>query len=463
MKSALLAVNTMTYFVGLVEIGRLLQGQSDYKPVFYFTQQYPKCEQDMAICTAEGMEYVCAFKETPATNSDSSRLTQRQNTIKKICLSLYGSFPVGFFYEMMSYAREFIKIDKLIRRLRPAILIIAGDNTGHNTNILVKVCHKYNIPSAIIPMFTTGPVEAAEAYYYNPIYDCKRVINRIFAYFDPKWVYVHRGKKLLRWPAFKILAMKLFGLVPPLPWVLNSSHADLILVESDAVEKFMLREGIQSEQIKLTGSPANDIMAEHMGNFGRRRDELCHELKLDSSKPIVLCALPPNILYGYSRPECDFKRYEDLVEFWVKSLTEGKNHNILISLHPAIKYEEINYIEEYGVKIARKKSIDLIPFCDLFVAAMSGTIYWATACGKPVLNYDVYKYGYTDFYKYEGIVYTKEKLGFKDLLKKFTTDKKFYNEVLEIQKRDASQWGILDGCGGNRILKNIEELIKKYE
>lgn len=463
MESALLVVGTMPYFVGLVEVGRLLKRQSDYSPVFYFTHPYPKYEQDIAVCEAEGMKYICAFKRTQVVNNDASRLTSRQKYIKKAYLFLYGSFFVGFCYEMLSYAREFMKIDRLIRQLRPAILIIASDNTGHNTDIFVKVCHKYHIPSAIIPMFAAGPVEAAEVYYYNPIYDCKRVINRIFAYFDPKWVYVHRGKKLLRWPAFKILAMKLFGLVPPLPWVVNSSHADLILVENDAVEKFMLREGVKSEQIKLTGSPANDIMAEHIGGFARRRDGLCRELKLDSSKPIVLCALPPNILYGYSRPECDFKRYEDLVEFWVTSLTEVKNHNIVISLHPAIKYEEINYIEEYGVKIAQKKSIDLIPFCDLFVAAMSGTIYWATACGKPVLNYDVYKYGYTDFDKYKGIVYTKEKLGFNDLLKKFTTDKKFYNEVLEIQKRDASQWGILDGCGGNRILKNIEELIKKYE
>ncbi|MBI4235000.1 hypothetical protein HY604_01730 [Candidatus Peregrinibacteria bacterium] len=505
MKKALLAVNTMTYFIGLVEIGRMLKKESGYKPVFYFPQPYPQYRQDLKICEREGMEYVCGFEKADIQGADASRLNPRQNAVKKFLLMVYRNFFVGFAYEFLAYFREFKKIKRLIKNVKPAIIIISGDNTGHNTDILIKVGHKYGVPSAIIPMFTTGPVEAAEAYFYNPAHDCRRFSNRILAYFEPKWVYKHKGKKLLRWPAFKILAMKIFGLKPPLPWIVNSSHADKIMVECEAVKEFMIKEGIPARQILLTGSLANDIMADHLRHFDIRRNELCEKLKLEDSakvpstvlsekfdshvqastlrsnfscrlvsgtfaessldkkKQILLCALPPNILYGYSRPECDFKKYDDLVIFWIKSLVAIKNYNVVISLHPAIKYEEIRYIEDFGVKIAKQKSIDLIPLCDLFVSAMSGTIYWATACRKPVLNYDVYRYRYSDFEDYRGIVYTEEKKEFQNLLVKFANDEKFYAKILEMQKVAALKWGVLDSKGHLRLLKAIDDLTKKHE
>lgn len=460
MRKALLVINTTTYFTGLVEIGRLLLKRSDFVPIFYFTQPYSQYQDHLKICEKEGMQTICGFKKISIVNADSSTLTSQQKAVKNFYLFLYRNFFVGFCYEMMSYIREFIKIHRLIRDVKPVILIIAGDNIGYNTDILVKICHKYGIPSAIIPLWMTNANEPAEAYYSNPAYDGNRFSNRFLGYLDPKWTYVHRKKRLIRWPAFKILAMKFFGLVPPLPWILNSSYADVILAAHQAMKTLMIREGIKSDQIRLTGSIVDDIMTENTKNLENRRDAFTRKLGLPKDKPILLCALPPPILYVFSRSQCDFKNYSDLVEFWIKSLLKAKNYTSIISLHPATQYDEIKYIEDWGVKISQEKIIDLIPLCDIFVASMSTTINFAVACGKPTINYDVYKF--RDIYwKFQGVLDTEQKDEFLLLLKKLTGDKDFYSQVLAKQQSESDQCGMLDGKCSDRILACINDLANK--
>lgn len=460
MSSSLLVINTTTYFTGLVEIGRLLLKRSHYKPIFYFTQPYAQYQDHLKICEKEGMQAICAFKKINIVNADSSTLTSQQKVAKKFYLFLYRNFFVGFCYEMMSHIREFIKIHRLIKQVNPDILILAGDNIGYNTNILVKICHKYGIPSVIIPLWMTNTNEPAEAYYSNPAYDGNKFSNRILGYLDPKWTYVHREKKLIRWPAFKILTMKLFGLVPPLPWILNSSYADIILAAHQAMKTLMIHEGIKSDQIRLTGSIVDDIMEENVKNVKSRRDAFTRNLRLIKDKPILLCALPPPILYVFSRSQCDFKNYSDLVKFWIQSLVKIKNYTSIISLHPATQYDEIKYIENWGVKISKEKIVDLMPLCDIFVASMSTTINFAVACGKPTINYDVYKF--KDIYwKFKGVLDTEQKDEFLFLLKKLTEDKDFYSQILAKQQSESDQCGILDGKCSDRILACINDLANK--
>ncbi len=50
-----------------------------------------------------------------------------------------------------------------------------------------------------------------------------------------------------------------------------------------------------------------------------------------------------------------------------------------------------------GVRLVTDDIARLIPLCDVFVASVSATISMALACGKPVVNYDVYRFRYDDF------------------------------------------------------------------
>lgn len=460
MPSALLIINTTTYFTGLVEVGRLLQKKSPYKPIFYFTQPYGQHEEHIALCEKEGMQALCSFKKVNIINRDATRLTRNQTRIKKGLLALYRNFWVGFVYEMLNTTLDFFKIDRLLKRIKPSLLILAGDNIGYNAAIFVKLGHKQGIPSAIIPLWMTNANEPAEAYYSNPAYDGNRLANRIVGWLDPQWTMVHRGKKLIRWPAFKIVAMKLFGLVPPLPWILNSSHADVIFAAHRAMEKLMQQVGIRPEQIKLTGSIIDDIMADNIQRLEARRKALYLKLGLSQEKPFLLCALPPQILYVFTRLQCDFSNYKDLVEFWIKSLAKVQNHHVVVSLHPAAPYEDMKTIEEWGVKIAREKIVDLIPLCDIFVASMSATINFAVACGKPTINYDVYRFRDV-YWKFKGVLDTEEKEKFVSLLRKITGDKRFFSKVVARQQSEAAQCGMLDGKCGERILECINELAVK--
>lgn len=461
MKSALLVINTTTYFTGLIEIGRLFKKRSQYKPVFYFTQPYSGLEEHIKICKREGIKAICGFGRVNIVNSAYDRLNTRQKTIRKFYIWLYGIFFIGFCYEIQWYLKEYIKIHRLIALIKPSILVLGGDNLGYNTEILIKICHKLNIPSVIISLWMAHANEAAEAYFGNPAYDGKKFFNRLLGYIDPKWIYIHRGKKLIRWPAFKILAIRIFGLEPVLPWILNSSHADKILAAHQEMYDFMSEQGISSKQLVLTGAIIDDIMADNFKDFLKKREALYRKLDMVENKPLLLCALPPKLLYAFSRSQCDFANYHDLVQFWIQSLLKIKSHNVVLSLHPATEYDQTEYIKTLGVKIAKNRIIDLIPLCDLFVGSASSVMYFATACAKPVLNYDVYKFKDEYFMKF-GMVYTDNKKEFLKLLEQFTQDKKFYKMVMEKQRVAANRYGILDGKSGDRILTCIDNLVNKY-
>lgn len=179
---------------------------------------------------------------------------------------------------------------------------------------------------------------------------------------------------------------------------------------------------------------------------------------------MILSALPPDFLYGVGgRPECDFKTYRQLVRFWVQSLADLDGYNIVIALHPSVSYEDMKYIEQWGVKIAQQPTASLIPLCHFYVASISATIQWAIACGKPVLNYDVYRYRYTDYAGAEGVITLEEQSDFVDVLRRLAQDEEFFTEMVSRQAACASQWGKLDGCSGQRMLQLFDQLVGQYE
>ena len=125
-------------------------------------------------------------------------------------------------------------------------------------------------------------------------------------------------------------------------------------------------------------------------------------------------------------PQCDFQTFPALVEFWIRSLAAVQNWNIVVLLHPSVSYEEMRYIEDWGVKIAQQPTAEVVPLCDLYVTSVSSTIRWAIACSKPVVNYDVYRYYYEGFMHVKGVLYTEEQAGFQELLQRLTTDSDFF-------------------------------------
>jgi hypothetical protein len=131
--------------------------------------------------------------------------------------------------------------------------------------------------------------------------------------------------------------------------------------------------------------------------------------------------------------------------------------NVIVALHPSVRYDDMLYIEKWGVKISQEPTSELIPLCDLFIASISATIQWAIACGKPVLNYDVYRLRNTIYYSdIEGVITVEEKHEFHEILCRMTSDEDYLKNLESKQQNDSQKWGKLDGKAGDRIIDLLE-------
>jgi hypothetical protein len=118
----------------------------------------------------------------------------------------------------------------------------------------------------------------------------------------------------------------------------------------------------------------------------------------------------------------------------------------------------MRYIETDNIRIGSWKTAEMVPVCDIYVASISSTIRWAIACGRPVVNYDVYRYRYTDFLRVPGVLATEEQAEFRGILNKLVNDAPYRASIAAQQRAAAPHWGMLDGRVGDRMLALVQRL-----
>lgn len=479
-KKILLAIHLDTFFSGLVGVARLLKESEQYEPLLFFAQDYANLYGDLAICEAEKLPYL--YPRGPMTRLVGiTSADGRPPLIRRLIKQWLSYFPKATTRMIVSWFREvtidtvFYQYWKLSSRLRYitclireesiSLVVLAGDVIHYDTSVFTKAAHLEHIPAVIVPGWMADATEPAEAFGYDPRYQLQqRWTNRLAGRLYPHWVYKYKGQELIRLPAGHVLAREWLGLAPPSPWILHSGDADAIALESEAMREYCLSAGLPPDQLALTGSVNHDNLVKILKEATQRRADLYRRLDLPADRPLILSALPPNEFYRTGgRPECNFQVYEELVEFWVQSLAAVKGYNVVISLHPSIKFEQLQYIEQWGVRIARDHTVGLVPLCDIFVASVSTTIQWAIVCGKPVVNYDVYRFGYTDYALAKGVITVEEKKGFIAVLQRLVKDRAFYEDIAMCQKACSDRWGRLDGLASERILQLFDQLVAKYQ
>ena len=337
---------------------------------------------------------------------------------------------------------------------KPDVVVLGGDNPGYTTPALIKGFKKAGVPTVIVSSTMSNGLEEAAVYSVDTRYHVAGRLAQLVAAARPKWVLEYGGIKLLRCPVGRVLALEALRMAPPEPWIFNSGYADAIAMESEAMVEYYVRAGLPRSRMKLTGSPSDDVMAKINADAPLLREALYTELRLPAGRPMLLTALVPDFLYVTGgRPQCDFKKYYTLIDFWIKSLADQKTFNVVVALHPHVKIETMRYLERPNVRIAPRRTAELVPLCDLYVASISSTIRWAIACGKPVINYDVYRYRYTDFLGIPGIAATEEKEEFCALIKRFADDPAYLEEMTLRQRSQSHRWGILDGNSSRRVVE----------
>jgi hypothetical protein len=468
----LVVAHTTTFLTELSLFGELIRARVDAKVLFYCAfghwtaSDFAKtCAADSVTCLLEPLMESLARLDPKASAGKMPVLSLQNRAtgpifriLERAAAALPGVGP-SFIAERLTFASRAAEIEALFAAVGPRLLVLGGDMPGYDTSLFVKIAHASGVPVVVVPSTMSNGLEQAEVYYGDPAYHVTGWARNLIAALFPKWVRRHKDKRLFRCPPGRVLAMELAGIAPPQPWIFNSGYADAIAMESEAMIDYYAQAGMKHDRMVLTGSLSDDAMAGRLRQTAPLRRDLCRQLGFDPERPLILTALPPDFLYlTGGRPQCDFQDYRQLVEFWIDSLAELQNCNCLVALHPSVDVGSMRWIERAGVRIASWKTANIVPLCDVYVASISSTIRWAIACGKPVVNYDVYRYRYTDFLGVPGVLATEDQQEFRGLLGRLAGDERYRDEIARAQKRAAARWGLLDGQVGDRMLAVVERL-----
>ncbi len=350
-----------------------------------------------------------------------------------------------------AYALRAKRFNQILQSVAPDVLVLAEDNVGHMTGVFTTLARKRNCRIIVIPYTLANAREFSEAYFNVPEHQIYHWPNELVARRYPQWLRTHKDRRLMRMPGWHVLMHEMMGFAPPAPWIYNSGCADAILVESPRTKDYYCRAGLPARQLLTPGSMTDDVIARELQCAAARREQLFEELKLPPGQPLLLTAVPPDQLP--SRPDCGFANYSQLVRAWLEPLTRQQHFNVVVRLHPRTARKKVEFIErEMGLRISELDTATLVALCDFYVASVSATIRWASACGKPVVNYDVYQYQYDDYDNAPGIVTMASHQEYLQTIHRIASDPEYRQQLLRAQQADMPNWGRLDGQSGTRIL-----------
>ncbi len=348
-----------------------------------------------------------------------------------------------------------IKSSRFLLQTGATIIILFEDNAEYDTGVWTSIARLLSIPVAILPYTIADRIEPAETHLHDPRYWADEgILNRFAKSVLPRWLFFYRDRWLLRRRVLPLLASESLGYAQPDPWILNSSKANVIGVESTAMYRHYVHLGIDEARLEMVGSVSDDLLYEALRNSHEVRDRLA----LDANRPTLLCGFPPNQLTAAGRPECEFQDFKQIVDAWLGALLRLKNWQVVIKPHPAMLRADIDYLRTFGFPVTDMDTTSLIAVCDLFNTSVSSTIRWALACGKPVLNYDVYRYRYQDFVNEAAVVTVVTFEDFSKELAKITGDPSVLQGYADKAKAAAERWGMLDGHSTERILRLLDRL-----
>ncbi|MGE0456281.1 MAG: hypothetical protein AB7O37_20830 [Vicinamibacteria bacterium] len=339
----------------------------------------------------------------------------------------------------------------IVARQAPSVVILAEDNVEYGTAALIRAAHERQTKVLILPFTIATAREPAESYRDNREHQVAGWLRRRFARSHPQWVYELEGRALLRLPLVQALALERLGLAPARPWTLNSGSADHLAVESPAMMEHYLREGLPADRLVMTGALSDDVLAAGLAQASERREALYREAGLPPGRPLLLCALPPD-QHGRGRSS-PFASFDDLVRFWLDAVATDPTWNVVVVPHPRSRDVVGRFSLRPGVALLSRDTADLVPLCDVFVAAVSATIRWALACAKPVVNFDVYRYGYEDYADQPEVVTLDQPSEFAGAIRAARERSRRAPDLAR-----ASRWGRLDGRSGERLLRLLDSM-----
>ncbi|HEY0236526.1 MAG TPA: hypothetical protein VGC86_15950 [Afipia sp.] len=353
-------------------------------------------------------------------------------------------------------------IDNFLQTTRPDVIILPELNIETLSNVFVVKGRAYGIPTVLTPFTIPNPAEPARHYRHNPLHRADIAPGRWVAKQYPKWRFDYEGRPTLRLPALLAWAIERSGFSTPAPWILNRGEAAAIALDSAAQRDFYLGLGFPAEQLKVTGDLNYTIPFHDCSDKARLEEALRLKYGFQPDRPLIVCGFPPDQYVDATGHGFEFPSYEALIDAWMAAFKSlGDKANILIRPHPRIPVERLAAYETANIKLSREPTANLIPLCDLYVASISATIRWAVSCGIPVVNYDTYRYCYSDFESAPGVVHVKNASDFHASLNRFVDDPAFAADIAERQRSVMNYWGCADGKSPERFAALVKDVVER--
>jgi hypothetical protein len=508
-KRALLVIYNAAHFRELLRLAQLLLKSGAYVPVLLFVSPYPGLSTHYQQCVSLGVRaivrgqslqkkthrWLVTIALIPSAFYNVAWLLVRAivpGFLRKPLRSVYqylarhcrriGDAIKELLYSTINHLLGLMKSSdslwvhglravkewrfarRTCRIVQPDIVILAEDNVEYLSGVWVSAAHQQGLPVLVVPYCLAGIEEPAAVYWKHPKHYADSDENQRLARSFPQWVYEYQGRRLVRLPAKRALPMEWLDISSPLPWVMNGSYADAIAVESEFMRNFYKRQGIPAKQLVTTGAVSDDVLYATLQDLEGQRYRLYRQYGMQEDRPMLLCALPP-FTSAMANLRQEFESYDDMIRFWIDSMKRVEGYNVFISLHPTMDRTQFKWIEEigwWGMGLAPPDTAVMIALCDIYVASVSSTIRWAIACGKPVINYDVYRFRFPDFRPAPGVITVETKEEFLLALRRITTDSNYYDLLREAQLNVSRYWGMIDGRSGKRILELIDRLTQQY-
>lgn len=458
----LLSVRTETAFKELFRVALVLKQSGRYDPLF--------------CCSAQGyslsrMRSACAANDIPLISVSGKPLSPQAGVLSYAVVKNWALKILPFWLiEIVNTIKYFgIQVaslgnhKNLLGKVKPAVVVVPEDGLGGDL-VLIKLAQKRGIPVVVVPYEFSTKKQIVEALQSNQDYQKKygmnNVFNRIAARLFPSWVYTYEGEKMLREPLSAILVLEILQLAPGNPWTVHGGSADYLAVESEMMHHHYLAEGLPEKKLVLTGALSSDHLFDALSRKETLKNELYRSLGLKNGHKLLLSAVPTDYT---GRAECEFGNYGEFIDFWIGSLKQLKDVNIVLQLHPAVTPEQEAYIREQGIPVSSENIANLIPLCDLLVTSVSSIIRMAIACRIPVVNYDVYRFRYADYADEQGVLTIWDKDEFRGALSSLLYDQSYYRTIVDYQTRSSDAWGVLDGQVEYHLLDFFDGLCERKD
>lgn len=282
---------------------------------------------------------------------------------------------------------EFInsRVKDVLMLEQPSCIVLRGDrHIGYETSF-IKIAKSLKIPTIIIPHAISDPdctaLERYRSNYFLSDYSTNKIFNKMILIFFPKWFYNFNGKYILHMQSEKCLAAKIHGIMPKNIWSLGGGQSDIIACEGSFMYEQMMKQGVSSQKLVITGKASNDKVCRSYGNK-KIKKSIRTTYNLKETDFVVLLAMPNHFEHKYLKKYDHFLLLEDIA----KIICQKNNIKIIVSLHPkSSKNDYEDFAKKHSMIIASHPYNELLTVADIYIATLSSTIMLSCSLKVPTI------------------------------------------------------------------------------